>query len=65
MIAQARSPFEFDVKRFPSDAAIAAAGPGRFFHDDAVGGYLIYRDGPNRLVYVDDRVELFRGAPIR
>lgn len=50
---------EFDMERFPSDAAIAAAGSGRFFHDDPVGGYLIYRDGPERLVYVDDRAELY------
>ncbi len=59
MIVQARNPAEFDADRFPSDAAIAAAGPGRFFHDDAVGGYLIYREGPERLVYIDDRAELY------
>ncbi len=58
----ARTEFEFDADRFPSDAAIAAAGSGRFFHDDAVGGYLIYRDGPDRLVYIDDRVELYGDA---
>lgn len=53
------TPFSFDRDRFPSDQAVAAAGTGRFFHDDAVGGYLIYREGPERLVYVDDRVELY------
>ncbi len=50
---------ELDSDRFPSDAAIAAVGLERFFHDDAVGGYLIYSEGPGRLVYVDDRVELY------
>jgi hypothetical protein len=55
----AKNPFEFDAEMFPSDAAIAAVGSGRFFHDDAVGGYLIYREGPERLVYIDDRVELY------
>jgi hypothetical protein len=50
---------EFDTTRVPDNAAIAAAGPGHFFHDDVVGGYLIYRDGPERLVYIDDRAELY------
>ncbi len=50
---------ELYPERFPSDVAIDAAGPGRFFHDEAVGGYLIYRDGPGRGVYIDDRAELY------
>ncbi|HDH03889.1 MAG TPA: hypothetical protein ENH15_06565 [Actinobacteria bacterium] len=29
------------------------------FHDDVVGGYLIYSEGPGRLVMVDDRAELY------
>jgi hypothetical protein len=33
---------------------------GRVFHDDRVGGYLIYADGPSRKVFVDDRAELYR-----
>jgi hypothetical protein len=53
---------DFDMQRFPSDSAIAAAGAQRFFHDDVVGGYLIYRDGPERLVYIDDRAELYGAA---
>jgi hypothetical protein len=55
---------EFDKERFPSDAAVDAAGSGRFFHDDVVGGYLIYRDGPERLMYFDDRAELYGTARI-
>lgn len=29
------------------------------FHDDVVGGFLIWAEGPDRLVYVDDRAELY------
>jgi hypothetical protein len=29
------------------------------YHDDRVGGYLIYSQGPDRLVYIDDRAELY------
>jgi hypothetical protein len=32
---------------------------GRLFHDDAVGGYLIYSEWPERQVYIDDRAELY------
>ena len=39
--------------------AISHLQPGRVFHDDAVGGYLIYQQWPDRLVYVDDRAELY------
>jgi hypothetical protein len=43
--------------------AVEAVGhlkPGRAFHDDAVGGYLIYSQWPERLVYIDDRAELYQ-----
>lgn len=40
--------------------AIEHLDSGRAFHDDAVGGYLIYAQWPNRLVYVDDRAELYQ-----
>lgn len=33
------------------------AGP--LFHDDAVGGFLIYSEWPERLVFIDDRAELY------
>ena len=29
------------------------------FHDDGVGGFLIYEEWPDRLVYIDDRAELY------
>lgn len=45
--------------RFPVEAA-AALGPGPVFHNDVVGGYLIWADGPDRQVYIDDRAELFQ-----
>lgn len=40
--------------------AIRHLEPGRAFHDDAVGGYLIYELWPERLVYIDDRAELYQ-----
>jgi hypothetical protein len=39
--------------------AVRHLEPGPTFHDDAVGGYLIYREWPERLVYIDDRAELY------
>ncbi len=57
--AHATSHVELEPERFPSDGAIEAAGDGHFFHDDGVGGYLIYRSGPDRQVYIDDRAELY------
>ncbi|HEY4584603.1 MAG TPA: hypothetical protein VI980_07260 [Acidimicrobiia bacterium] len=48
-----------DHERFPI-AAVAALDPGRTFHDDRTGGYLIWAEGPARQVYVDDRAELYR-----
>ncbi|MGH7930432.1 MAG: hypothetical protein ACREQV_21890 [Candidatus Binatia bacterium] len=39
--------------------AIRHLEPERAFHDDAVGGYLIYAEWPKRLVYIDDRAELY------
>jgi hypothetical protein len=40
--------------------AIRHLDPGPAFHDDAVGGYLIYAEWPERLVYIDDRAELYQ-----
>jgi len=48
-----------DSERFPSRAIVEAMGSDRAFHDDASGGYLIAAEWPERLVYVDDRAELF------
>jgi hypothetical protein len=39
--------------------ALGFADPGPLFHDDGVGGYLIYAEWPRRHVYIDDRAELF------
>ena len=49
----------FDTERFPTDEVLAHLETDRFFHDDAVGGYLIYRDWPEDLIYIDDRAELY------
>jgi len=38
--------------------AVEHLTPGPAFHDDAVGGYLIYAEWPERRVYIDDRAEL-------
>ena len=43
--------------RFPIEEA-ALLGPGNTFHDDVVGGYLIYAY-PETAVFVDDRAELY------
>lgn len=50
--------------RFPLEAA-AALTDDRVFHDDAVGGYLIYRFGGERQVFVDDRAELYTADHFR
>jgi hypothetical protein len=47
-----------DDELFPR-SAVAALAPGPLFHGDAVGGYLIYAEWPDRLVYTDDRAELY------
>jgi len=58
-IVVSTSDHQLSTEVFPSDAAIDAVGDGRFFHDDGVGGYLIYRYGPERQMYIDDRAELY------
>jgi hypothetical protein len=45
--------------RFPIEAALTLGG-GTTFHDDVVGGYLIWSEGPERQVFIDDRAELFQ-----
>jgi hypothetical protein len=47
-----------DAERFPSAEARAAIAGSNAFYDDGVGGYLIYREWPERLVWFDDRAEL-------
>jgi hypothetical protein len=48
-----------DEERFPV-AAAAHLEDLPTFHDDRTGGYLIWADGPERLVYIDDRAELYQ-----
>jgi hypothetical protein len=47
-----------DEERFPV-AAAAELDDVPTFHDDRTGGYLIWATGPERLVYIDDRAELY------
>ncbi|MBT8215349.1 MAG: hypothetical protein KJO17_00705 [Acidimicrobiia bacterium] len=53
-----RAGTEPDDELFPV-AAAAALKDGPVFHGDAVGGYLIWAEWPGRLVYTDDRAELY------
>lgn len=48
-----------DEQRFPSPTIVESLETGRWFHSMATGGYLIYADWPNQLVYIDDRAELY------
>jgi len=48
-----------DDERFPADEINKALVGRHLFHDDGVGGFLIYDEWPERLVYIDDRAELF------
>lgn len=45
-------------ERFPVEARLALEDVPTF-HDDVVGGYLIWAEGPERQVYLDDRAELY------
>ena len=47
-----------DQARFPLEAA-RELEPGPLFHDDVVGGYLIYAFWPELEVFIDDRAELY------
>jgi hypothetical protein len=47
-----------DEERFPV-AATEALEDAPTFHDDRAGGYLIWAEGPERLVFIDDRAELY------
>lgn len=48
-----------DSERFPTIEIQEAIVGLHIFHDDAVGGFLIYKEWPDRLVYIDDRAELY------
>lgn len=47
-----------DEDRFPVEASKHLSGL-RTFHDDRAGGYLIWAEWPETLVYIDDRAELY------
>lgn len=49
---------ELDSERLPVDASHELADVPTF-HNDVVGGYLIWAEGPERLVFLDDRAELY------
>ena len=49
-----------DPNRFPL-TAVGSLSDVNTFHDDVTGGYLIWVEGPERLVYLDDRAELYQG----
>ena len=49
-----------DPERFPL-TAVGSLSDVNTFHDDVTGGYLIWAEGPERLVYLDDRAELYQG----
>lgn len=44
--------------RFPVDA-LASLDDVPTFHDDVIGGFLIWAEGPERKAYIDDRAELY------
>ncbi|MEZ5176199.1 MAG: hypothetical protein R2823_08355 [Acidimicrobiia bacterium] len=49
---------ELDPERFPGRAARDAIAGANAFYDDGVGGFLIFAEWPDRLVWIDDRAEL-------
>lgn len=49
---------ELPASRFPLEAGDSLEDVPTF-HDDVVGGYLIWAYGPDRKVYIDDRAELY------
>ncbi len=49
---------DLDRHRFPTDDIMATIEGTNPFHDDAVGGFLIYSGWSDNLVWVDDRAEL-------
>jgi hypothetical protein len=49
---------ELSQERFPI-GALGALDESKTFHDDVIGGFLIWAEGPERKVYIDDRAELY------
>jgi hypothetical protein len=49
----------FDDEKFPSAEMQEAMAGRSLFHSDVMGGYLMFSEWPTRLVYIDDRAELY------
>jgi hypothetical protein len=56
LLVAARTP-QLDPERFPVEASLHLSGT-RLFSNDGTGGFLVYSQWPDRLIYVDDRAEL-------
>lgn len=50
---------QFDDAKFPSLELQEAMDGRNVFHSDVMGGWFIFREWPDRLVYIDDRAELY------
>lgn len=48
-----------DAEKFPTESFLEEMAGKSVFHDDVVGGFLIYSQWPETLVYIDDRAELY------
>lgn len=48
-----------DPEVFPDDEVLAVVGAQPFFHNDVLGGFLIWQRWPDEQVYIDDRAELY------
>jgi hypothetical protein len=55
-------PSRINERVLPPAAARAALDPGLVFHGPGAGGVFIYSEWPERLVYIDDRAELYGAA---
>lgn len=64
LIALAR-PVGFNEVKLPPPEVLAALEPGRVFAGPAAGGMLIYADWQDRMVYIDDRAELYGSEGFR
>lgn len=56
---------DLDYEVFPSPEIQEAMLGRNVFHDDVAGGFLIYDEWPDRLVFIDDRAELYSADRIR
>jgi hypothetical protein len=50
---------QLNYERFPSPAVQEAMAGRHVFHDDVVGGFIIYEEWPERRPFIDDRAELY------